>query len=44
MYQTMLNMLEGIGLLELRDVKDPIFHKQPIVNYDEVHITVPLTC
>jgi len=36
--------LEGIGLVELKGIKDPVFHKQPTVDYDAVHITVPLTC
>ena len=36
--------LEGIGLLELEEIKDPVMHKKPVVNYDAVRITVDLSC
>jgi len=36
--------LEGIGLLELEEKKDPVLHKRPVVNYDAVRITVDLSC
>jgi len=36
--------LEGIGLLELEEKKDPVMHKKPVVNYDAVRITVDLSC
>ena len=36
--------LEGIGLLELEEKKDPVLHKKPVVNYDAVRITVDLSC
>jgi predicted transcriptional regulator len=39
-----VNYLEGIGLLELEDKKDPLMHKKPVVNYDAVRITVDLSC
>jgi predicted transcriptional regulator len=35
-----LTFLEGIGLLELKDSKN---RKAPVVDYDALHITVPLT-
>jgi predicted transcriptional regulator len=36
-----LTFLEGIGLLELKEGKDHV-KKMPIVDYDALHITVPL--
>ncbi len=36
-----LTFLEGIGLLELKEGKDHV-KKMPIVDYDTLHITVPL--
>ncbi|HII00298.1 TPA: MarR family transcriptional regulator [Methanosarcinaceae archaeon] len=39
-----IKYLEGIGLLELEEKKDPVLHKKPIVNYDAVRITVDLSC
>ena len=39
-----VNYLEGIGLLELEDKKDPLMHNKPVVNYDAVRITVDLSC
>ncbi|NJD52298.1 MAG: ArsR family transcriptional regulator [Candidatus Methanoperedens sp.] len=37
-----LTFLEGIGLLELKEGKNHI-RKVPVVDYDALHITVPLT-
>ena len=37
-----LTFLEGIGLLELKESKNHI-RKAPVVDYDALHITVPLT-
>ena len=37
-----LTFLEGIGLLELKEGKNHI-RKAPVVDYDALHITVPLT-
>ncbi len=37
-----LTFLEGIGLLELREGKNHV-RKVPFVDYDALHITVPLT-
>ncbi len=37
-----VTFLEGIGLLELKEGKDHI-KKVPVVEYDALHITVPLT-
>ncbi len=37
-----LTFLEGIGLLELKESKNPV-RKAPVVDYDALHITVPLT-
>jgi predicted transcriptional regulator len=37
-----LMFLEGIGLLELKEGKDHLM-KIPVVDYDTLHITVPLT-
>lgn len=37
-----LTFLEGIGLLELKEGKNHV-RKVPVVNYDALHITVPLT-
>ncbi len=37
-----LTFLEGVGLLELRQGKNQI-RKVPVVEYDALHITVPLT-
>jgi predicted transcriptional regulator len=37
-----LTFLEGIGLLELKEGKDHV-KKMPVVDYDALHITVPLT-
>jgi len=37
-----LTFLEGIGLLELKEGKNHVM-KVPIVDYDALHITVPLT-
>lgn len=34
--------LEGIGLLELKEAEDHI-RKIPVIDYDALHITVPLT-
>ncbi len=34
--------LKGIGLLELKESKDHV-KKIPVVDYDSIHITVPLT-
>ena len=39
-----VNYLEGIGLLEFEEKKDPVLHKKPVVNYDAVRITVDLSC
>ena len=37
-----LTFLEGIGLLEIRKGKNHV-KKVPVVDYDALHITVPLT-
>jgi len=37
-----LTFLEGIGLLELKESKNHV-RKAPVVDYDALHITVPLT-
>ena len=37
-----LTFLKGIGLLELKESKDHV-KKIPVVDYDALHITVPLT-
>ncbi|MBW6516901.1 MAG: ArsR family transcriptional regulator [ANME-2 cluster archaeon] len=37
-----LTFLEGIGLLEIKKGKDHV-KKVPVVDYDALHITVPLT-
>lgn len=37
-----LTFLEGIGLLEIRKGKNKV-NKIPVVDYDALHITVPLT-
>jgi predicted transcriptional regulator len=37
-----LTFLEGIGLLEIKEGKNHI-KKVPVVDYDALHITVPLT-
>jgi len=37
-----LTFLEGIGLLELKEGKNHV-KKVPVVDYDALHITVPLT-
>ncbi len=37
-----LTFLEGIGLLELKEGKNHV-RKVPVVDYDALHITVPLT-
>ncbi len=37
-----LTFLEGIGLLEIKEGKNRI-KKVPVVDYDALHITVPLT-
>ncbi|CAG1005505.1 hypothetical protein METP2_03664 [Methanosarcinales archaeon] len=37
-----LTCLEGIGLLELKEGKNHV-RKVPVVDYDALHITVPLT-
>ena len=37
-----LTFLEGIGLLELKEGKNHV-KKMPVVDYDALHITVPLT-
>ncbi len=37
-----LTFLEGIGLLELKQGKNQV-RKVPVVDYDALHITVPLT-
>lgn len=37
-----LSFLEGIGLIELKEGKDHV-KKVPFVDYDALHITVPLT-
>ena len=37
-----LTFLEGMGLLELREGKAHV-RKVPVVDYDALHITVPLT-
>ncbi len=37
-----LTFLEGIGLLELKEGKNHV-KKVPVVDYDVLHITVPLT-
>jgi len=37
-----LTFLEGIGLLELKEGKNHV-KKMPVVDYDSLHITVPLT-
>ncbi|AKB26592.1 hypothetical protein MSMTP_3123 [Methanosarcina sp. MTP4] len=39
-----IKYLEGSGLLELEEKKDPVLHKKPVVNYDAVRITVDLSC
>jgi len=39
--QNDLTFLEGIGLLELKEGKDHV-KKMPVVDYDTLHITVPL--
>ena len=37
-----LTFLEGVGLLELKEGKNHV-KKVPVVDYDALHITVPLT-
>ncbi|MDD5473977.1 MAG: ArsR family transcriptional regulator [Candidatus Methanoperedens sp.] len=37
-----ITFLEGMGLLELREGKNHV-RKAPVVDYDALHITVPLT-
>jgi predicted transcriptional regulator len=37
-----ITFLEGIGLLEIRKGRDHV-QKVPVVDYDALHITVPLT-
>jgi predicted transcriptional regulator len=37
-----ITFLEGIGLLEIKKGRDNV-QKMPVVDYDALHITVPLT-
>lgn len=37
-----VTFLKGVGLLEIKENKDHV-RKVPVVDYDAVHITVPLT-